>query len=801
MSGVLTSPVGRSTVMEYWHMFAESIRKGIGGALAASGLSGLAFAAGFQSEDPRPALDSSPRAVAVSSLNEESPVRLVQEKSLAVTGATTPDATGCSFSAGARSIALHIKIANAVNSKKPVSFEEIKNLFEALESEQGNTITKRFYETYALTFSEREVRALIIAHLTSKGLHQDLLQQLKNGSAVESSSSFRAVNSVPVSMNGVSFQANSQALKIHQSISADIQSGKAVPQASLKALFVALSTESLSGIPEQFFADYGKKFNSPAAVRVMLESLIPVVDGKLSLPRGDQSARRVAALRTLANSFPDGTPVADRRDIFESRRSDPDLNIRALGLMLCVNANITPQNEYLPSEIIRASQQLGYMNRLRGDEFRLGIMLRDSIKKKWGDFVVDEKTLHQIKMPLLRRAQTIERRNPGITEAILSVSEDAYVDFLAEHALHIKGARDALADTALFSGSEELFAVLHSAPEFHYGPARDIAKAFRLTFDPNKHVIKGERNHSSQLGEQGYFNLINQLSRRSQEGQQSTAASVEKRALIWLNMHGNSDGVFFTRGGAEEATGGASTNSPLLSSEFISWDEEATHLLKAGGLSDSWLIVDTCEGWNYSEHVNERLIAEFLKEMPIEQVVKEKRIPGRVIGSQCHMLSVGNMVMWYDEDLPTDKQQQVKISYSKLMFELMLYCQAKTMGVPIEEIKTIGATDKPFTCTFRDVYEVDERLANEKELGFRKWWEDQEGKLFDYLKTNRIDASVKDSTLIDIDQVHEDILENVRKKGHVIPKPDSKIPAIRRNSDYVHEISAIPISSEDARNA
>jgi hypothetical protein len=262
-------------------------------------------------------------------------------------------------------------------------------------------------------------------------------------------------------------------------------------------------------------------------------------------------------------------------------------------------------------------------------------------------------------------------------------------------------------------------------------------------------------------------------------------------------MHGNSDGVFFTRGGAEEATGGGSTTSPLLSSEFISWDEEATHLLKAGGLSDSWLIVDTCEGWNYSEHVNERLIAEFLKEMPIEQVVKEKRIPGRVIGSQCHMLSVGNIVMWHDEDLPTDKQQQVKISYSRLMFELMLYCQAKTMGVPIEEIKTIGATDKPFTCTFRDVYEVDERLANEKELVFRNWWESEEGKLFDYLKTNRIDASVKDSKLIDIDWVHEDILENLRRKGHVIPKPDSKIPAIRRNSDYVHEVSAIPILSRD----
>jgi hypothetical protein len=723
-------------------------------------------------------------------------INFVQEGSLGLSGITSPDATGCSFSPGARSIALHIKIANAVNSKTPIALQDIKQLLEALESERGNTITRRFYETYASAFSGEAVRDLVVAHLARKGLHPDLVQELRNGAVVESSS-FRAVNSVPVSMSGVTFQANSQALKIHQSISADIQKGKAVPQASIKALFVALSTENLSGIPEQFFADYAKKFSSAAAVKVMLEALVPVVGGKLSLPRGEQSAKRVAALRTLGNSFPDATPITDRREIFESRRNDPDLNIRALGLMLCVNANISPKHEYLPSEIVRASQQLGYMNRLRGDEFRLGIMLRESIKKNYASFAVDEKTLHQIKMPLLRRAQTIERRNPEITEMLTSVSEDVYVDFLAEHALHIKGARDTLADTALFSGNEELFAILHSADEFHYGPARDIAKAFRLTFDPTKHVIKGEKNHSSQVGEQGYFNLIHRLSRRSQEEQRSPVPSAEKRALIWLNMHGNSDGVFFTRGGAEEATGGASATSPVLSSEFISWDEEATHLLKAPELSNSWLIVDTCEGWNYSEHVNERLVGDFLKDMPIQQVVKEKRIPGRVIGSQCHMLSVGNMVMWYDEDLPADKQQQVKITYSKLMFELMLYCQAKTMGVAIEEIKTIGATDKPFTCTFRDVYEVDERLANEKEAGFTKWWGSQEGKLFDYLKTNRIDASVQDSKLIDIDQVHEEILEKVRQKGHAVPKPDSKIPPIRRNSDYVHEISTIHIPSQD----
>jgi hypothetical protein len=398
-------------------------------------------------------------------------------------------------------------------------------------------------------------------------------------------------------------------------------------------------------------------------------------------------------------------------------------------------------------------------------------------------------------MPLLRRAQTIERRNPGITEAIVSLSEDAYVDFLAEHALHIKASRDALADTALLSGNEELFTILHSADEFHYGSARDIARAFRLTFDVNTNVIKGEKNHSSEVGKQGYFNLIKRLSERSRKAPAPASTSAEMKSIIWINTHGNSDGAFFTRGSAEEATGGSSATSPLLPSEYISPAEEATHLFKAGGLTNSCFIVDTCEGWNYTERANELLIAEFLKTMPIEQVVKEKRIPGRIIGSQCHMLSVGNTVMWSDEDLPQDQQKQVKISYSRLMYELMLYCQAKTMGISIDDITTLGATDKPFTCSFRDFYEVDERLANEKEVEFKKWWKGQEGKLFDYLKTNRIDPSVQNSTLIDIDQVHRNILENLKKKGYVIPGSDSKISPIRRNSDYVDEISRIDIPS------
>jgi hypothetical protein len=774
------------------------MRKSLASSLAASGLSSLAFAGGFQPDEPqRPSEVQKPAASATALLDHPS-VRFVQDDSLTAVTAKGVDASGCSFAAGARSIGLHVTIANAISGKRPVSRSEVKQLFDALESEQGNTITRAFYAGYAKSFSGTEVRDLVVQHLKKEGLYPDLVQELVDSPVAEAAprepskqpslpapnqeSSFRASDNLPVSLANMSFATNSQALKIHQAISEDIQRGRAVPRASIKALFVALTSEDLKGLHEPFFVEYAKKFRSADAVKVMIESLIPVVDGRLSLPRGETSAKRLSALRALGNSFPDSSSIAERRRFFESRRNEPDLNVRALGLMLCVNANIRPAADYLPSEIVRASQQLGYINRLRGDEFRLGVMLRESIKKWDADFTIDAKTLNQIKMPLLRRAQTIERRHPGITETLLGESEQPYVAFLAEHAQLIQQSRRALAESVFLGSGRELHTILHSAPEFNDGPSRDIAKAFRLTFDPAKQVVKGEASNKSAVGETGYFTLLDRLSRNPE---------AHKRALVWLNMHGNSDGAFFTRGEAQDATGEAQSLSQPLSTEFISCDEEATQLIRSGGLADAWLIVDTCEGWNYSEQVNERLISEFLKEMPIERVVVERRIPGRVIGSQCHMLSVGNIVEWYNEDLPVEKQQRMRTTYSKLMFEVMAYCQAKTMGVSVEELTTIGATEKPFVCTFDDLYEVDERLASEMEEELKRWWYEQEGKIFDYLKTKRIDASVKDSRLIDIDRVHEEVLQRLREKGHAVPKSESNVAPIKRNSDYVNEISSI----------
>jgi hypothetical protein len=778
-------------------MLGQSIRRGVCGALAATGLSTLACAAGFQSEDA-PLSSAAPRDVmAVTAPLEESLPRFVQDTALSVVRAEGISAAGCSFASGARSIGLHVKIVNTISSKRSVTLTEVKLMLDALEVEQGNTITRSFYEGYAKSFAGTEVRNLVVEHLKKKALYPELVGELTGESvsqvaagtfaadalkSVSTQGAFRAVDTTPIALSGMTFQANSSALKLHQAISADIQRGRHVPRASLKALFVALSAEDLRGLGDRFFAEYAKKFKSADAVKLMMEGLIPVVEGKLALPRGDASAHRLAALRVLGNSFPEGTPLPERREFFEARRNDGDLNVRALGLMLCINANLKPAADYLPSEVVRASQQLGYMNRLRGDEFRLGIMLRDSIQKWGSDFSIDKKTLNQIKMPLLRRAQTIERRHPGTTEALLVESESPYVAFLEEHARVIEGARNALADEVFLGSDRELHTILHSAPEFHDGPSRDIAKAFRLAFDPARQVIKGEASMHSAVGEQGYFGLMERLSKEPE---------LQKRALIWLNMHGNSDGAFFTRGEAQDATGDAQSQTVPLPTEFIACEEEAFYLLRSGGLADTWLIVDTCEGWNYSEQVNEQLISAYLKELPIERVVAERRIPGRVIGSQCQMLSVGNIVEWYNEDLPAEQQKRMRTSYSKLMFEVMAYCQAKSMGVSVEDLTTIGATEKPFECTFADLYEVDERLASDKEATLKQWWHGQEGKIFDYLKTNRIDASVKDSTLIDIDKMHQEVLQRLKDRGWGIPDPKSNVQPIRRNSDYVHEISSI----------
>ncbi len=123
------------------------------------------------------------------------------------------------------------------------------------------------------------------------------------------------------------------------------------------------------------------------------------------------------------------------------------------------------------------------------------------------------------------------------------------------------------------------------------------------------------------------------------------------------------------------------------------------------------------------------------------------------------------------------------------------------MGVPVDSVESLGPTDIPFVCTFADFYEVDHRLFEKMEAVYKQLWHDKEGTILNYLETKRIDASVQDSKLIDIDSVQREVMERLREKGYQIPEPASKVPRVRRNSDYVNEISAVPMHFADRRGS
>jgi hypothetical protein len=105
------------------------------------------------------------------------------------------------------------------------------------------------------------------------------------------------------------------------------------------------------------------------------------------------------------------------------------------------------------------------------------------------------------------------------------------------------------------------------------------------------------------------------------------------------------------------------------------------------------------------------------------------------------------------------------------MYEVMAYCQAKTMGVAVEELETIGATEKPFVCTFGISTKSMSGLPRRWRLSSSAGGTSRKAEIFDYLKTNRIDPSVTNSLLIDIDKVHQDVLQKLREKGHTVPQP------------------------------
>ncbi len=589
--------------------------------------------------------------------------------------------------------------------------------------------------------------------------------------------SLYAIDSVPVSMDGVSFQDDSLAQRFHEFISNRIENKESVPLNSIKSLFIALSMEDCKGVPEGFFVEYAKKFASAELVKSMMISLIDSANGDLSLSRSALNPRSLAILRALGNSFPEGTSVEERRQFFELWRDADDLNLRALSLMLCVNSNIAPQANYQPSEIVRASQQLAYNNFVRGDEIILGIYFRDSIMREASDFPVDAETLDRIKMPLMHRAEISERRNPGITRALITHSEGAYVAFLGEHALRIESSRKALADTKFLSPGTEFFAVLHRAPQFHRQLPAEVTSRFGIKFDPRVHSIKGEPDIKSEASKQAYFDLLSRNPATS-EVEPCPAVNLAVQRVVWFHLHGDANAICLTRG-EEDSSIEEARLGPILPSELIKPGEDAANLFKAkAGVSQMWYLVTSCEGWNYSMKVNEKLISERTIDKSINMLIQTgTSIPGRVVASQKYMASQGGLIYRRDEN-----GQQVEMTLPLLL---------SALGSYFDERPDLKNGAPSYTCTFRELFEIDAGLAKALEQELMLGLKLSQGQLLEEEHIKQTDPAIMNSQMIDIDQIILEILSDLRRRGFEIPEPSSDVQPERRNSDYVDEISSL----------
>ncbi|MFN5061571.1 MAG: hypothetical protein ACK5GN_01875 [Pseudomonadota bacterium] len=786
------------------------------------GLSSLTFAAPARAQSSDSAIDlglQTSSSERIDSSRVGTSIQPDQDKVLNLIKGRSLESSGCSFSAGSKAIGLHINISNSVAAGRPVLFADVALLFAELGREPGNSITRSFYESYARCFEGSQVRDMVRNHLESAGQYPELATQLNENSDVGSfkgpqelaaeqrvkidRKAFMAIDREPVDITGLSFiyapmefQGNSQALRIHESISEDIKRGRPVSGSSIKALFFACSQEDIQGLGESFFRGYAQKFNSAEAVKIMIDSIIPVVDGKRALPRGVKTTPRLAALRVLGNSFPIGTSVESRRVFFESFRNESDLNVRALCLMMCINANINPQYEYQPSEIVRANQQLGSENRVRGDEFRLGLVLRDSLKKWVARGSIDAETLNQIKMPLLRRAATMERRHPGIAEALVSVSEDAYVDFLFEHAALICRSREAFSREPLLGSGEEFFALLHSYPEYRPVIMRDFLGSFGNRQASKRMIVKAEADPASSYAESAYCAFLSSLAERD-------------RAVVLISSHGNEDGIFVFGGDAGEEPGTNDSQNEPLPTEFISAQEEAEALMQAGPLSRAWIFQSTCHGWDHARSVNEIIIGSAIKGSSIQQVVKELRLPGRIVAAQRGMRSTG-LLNWSYGGTP-ENQRTSKTHESLLFWAIRDYSQSlqarrdNNSGeirtpdgkVVIQQWFQEGnplmpsrkhATMTPTTFTGLQMLYLDGRLADHMENSLGDWWRNHEGESTNPGETKGIDPSIQLGQLIDPDALHEEVLQRLRDRGYQIPEIQTDVKPLSNPADLIDEI-------------
>ena len=96
------------------------------GFVAFSSLSGFALPAGFEDKSTGTNAGAPPAAVASDNLQGLSAPRLNPDAPLTFISTAKLDSSGCSFIAGSQAIGLHIKIANAVSGKRPVTFGDVK---------------------------------------------------------------------------------------------------------------------------------------------------------------------------------------------------------------------------------------------------------------------------------------------------------------------------------------------------------------------------------------------------------------------------------------------------------------------------------------------------------------------------------------------------------------------------------------------------------------------------------------------------------------------------------------------------
>jgi len=687
--------------------------------------------------------------------------------------------TGATFIGGSRAVGLHVAISNKVNRGKKVTLGEIADLYKALSAESGNKLPAEFFERYDKAFGDPRVTKIISDYRSASTSRTEKGAEGEKKPA--GSGTFRATDNTPIPVPEDALVPNSKASLLHAAINRSIQSGRPVTTGDLRALFSEFSRMDVQKIPPEFFADYAEKFHSAEAIQIMITSMIPAPHGERELPRGLDNYRRVIRMHELVKHLPAETSIDQKRAFFRSFKTEQDLGVRALGLALCLTLNINPGNDFKPSEIVRASQLLIGEQRILGDEFRLGCMLAEALESS-GLFGVDADTFNQIKMAVLRRGQTAERRYPGITAA-LSSDEAVYIAYLEEHAKDIIAAREAIEHEVVLAPGVALRSVIHSDPEISGASQIDVARAFRLNFDPNQHLVKGSTNPHDPAPENRYSSLFDEL----------RTATPEAGVVFWEDTHGFPDGAVFDSGEAEQVIDSIQKDKdlPLQPTQVITPREAADLILRVKDPHKVTIINNTCFGWDYHENINECILKDHLERGLSEaEVIEQVRLPRRIIASQNGMLSISFMVNWFDGELPESEQSPREIRYAMIGMKLMEVCQSEATGIAIGELTEVGPTDEPFICTWAQVFDTDRVLERRMRERHQEYWRTSEGTPHKGPKKSlsEVDVSLQNGMLQNFDDRHYKNLDAVRAKGLTVPDHVPTSQPDRRITDHVVEL-------------